>query len=270
MQFASLRDTVLEMPVSDTNGLPSHHRASGGYRSWWRKHSATLSALAALAGACASARAPAPTLAQRYRLSGEEMQSCSWEADAAARSEDMELADRTQKAAAASLMECVRNLHERQSAAREALAERGRDLVARREREADEFQAKEKSRREAEIDQEAQAQFDRAVENRLREPKTLAIVVSAEICGLAEWRRDDLNEISTEKKYSAVGGSLNLMKMSALQSLLRALDEKLALTKSAMKTKRIAMRACSDSTVARLANCLTLQVVLPTSLMPVN
>lgn len=76
-----------------------------------------------------------------------------------------------------------------------------------------------------------------------------SIALSGRVCNLNRWRADVLDEIKTQRKYSSIGGSVNLTVMQALQLRLRAIDEKVLEVSSALKNTRAPRLSCEESHV---------------------
>lgn len=80
-------------------------------------------------------------------------------------------------------------------------------------------------------------------------------VVSAELCGWQSLRKDTLDEIAKQKKYSRAGGVVNLKDMADLQGFLREADEGIEAAHARSKRLALKMLPCSGRRVAEIAAC---------------
>ena len=94
-------------------------------------------------------------------------------------------------------------------------------------------------------------------------PELPAEAISAVICRVEEYRKWVVGQIDRDKRYSRVGGAVNLTKRYGLQQLLRFLDNKKADATAALRARFHARPlACSSSPVKALATCVVPPVLL--------
>jgi hypothetical protein len=91
---------------------------------------------------------------------------------------------------------------------------------------------------------------------RLTRPEWTRGLFSARICLLEEMRTDALKEIATERKYSAIGGAVDLVKLHRLQQDVRAADDRLVMQRALLKDTKLPPLSCSKENVRSLVACI--------------
>lgn len=90
-----------------------------------------------------------------------------------------------------------------------------------------------------------------------RNAKAMSMIYGAGFCLIAEDRAAALKEIATQRKYSRIGGVVNLRSLSALQDTVRRLDELEAADRKTLREDfpKLKPLACTDAAVKALVFC---------------
>lgn len=112
-------------------------------------------------------------------------------------------------------------------------------------------------------DREARKQHREAEERALEaadeaaagDPKWMVPLLSAQLCQSSDDRAEAMNEIRTQKKYSKVGGVLDLTAISAQQDRIRDADERSAALREDLHTLRAKPLPCSSADVVFVRHC---------------
>jgi len=121
--------------------------------------------------------------------------------------------------------------------------------------------------------QEAQERADAQAASTQRAQEKLAVkqhdpdvkdqLLSALLCSHAEWHRSAMNDIAAEHKYSAIGGAVNLSRLSMLQDRIRAIDNSDGAVRRSIAEMSRKPLSCSDPLTYRLSHCLNVNLPLP-------
>lgn len=113
-----------------------------------------------------------------------------------------------------------------------------------------------RARANARLEAQRKADNKRALFDRLRnDPTILRAFLSANVCGGQEEQEAARKEIAKEKKYSRIGGSIDLRAMHDLQDRLRSADERIEKNKAALKQRKLKPYACTDNNVKQVMVC---------------
>jgi hypothetical protein len=142
---------------------------------------------------------------------------------------------------------------QRQAAEEKALFEQRQRL----EQKAAESNQKEAERRQqAEEAAEREEQRKKDLAEAEEDPEVMRAVWSLVICYWADVRADALREIAAEKKYSKIGGAVNLARLHGEQDRIRVADERTERAKSALGDFRAKPLSCKHKGFRDLMPCM--------------
>jgi len=81
-------------------------------------------------------------------------------------------------------------------------------------------------------------------------------ILSALICGEMAARAETMSSIAKERRYSKIGGVINLSRMSELQDDVASHDDSIRSARAALKGRKLPGLPCKDKTVRLFAACL--------------
>jgi hypothetical protein len=90
-----------------------------------------------------------------------------------------------------------------------------------------------------------------------RDPKAAQIILSALLCRAIDDRAGTLNALATDRKYSKIGGAVNLSRRVDLQDELASEDGDIKATRSALAGIGRKALGCKSEVVAALIPCLS-------------
>jgi hypothetical protein len=88
------------------------------------------------------------------------------------------------------------------------------------------------------------------------DPKVMQAIWSLVICYWADVRADALREIAAEKKYSKIGGVVNLARLHGEQDRIRLADERTERAKSALADFRARPLSCKHKGFSEMMPCV--------------
>lgn len=132
------------------------------------------------------------------------------------------------------------------------------EVDERRAKERAEVQAKREAAEEAQRKREAERKADDEMIAKLllTNKKVVSILLSSSLCWCTHERAAVLAQIAKDKKYSRVGGVVDLGKRAELQQRLEEIDDWADAIKTRMKAKKVAQMPCNDGDVQALEPCL--------------
>lgn len=171
--------------------------------------------------------------------------------------------DRSEEAAQIVKKIFLDDARDRLRVCRANVAEQVRQEGLRQAAEAQRLESENKEREDRERQESAYREHQReaaAAEPKKEEeppppPVTPQEVVSAELCGWRALRKATLDEIAKQKKYSRIGGVVNLKDMADYQDELREADEGIEAAQTHAKHLKLKMLKCSGARVAEISAC---------------
>lgn len=101
------------------------------------------------------------------------------------------------------------------------------------------------------------AHADQALQERVRnDPRLMRLALSARICRLQDVRAETIGEIAKQRKYSAIGGVVDLNVMHTLQRRLRAVDEFTEADRAEFKHRKARPFGCRSNEVKAINMCI--------------
>lgn len=125
-----------------------------------------------------------------------------------------------------------------------------------RRHELEEKQAEAKAQQSRQIEVDARARLDAAVEQAQTSPAYIQMVNSARLCALLANRQSSLAVIAKERKYAKLGGVVHLDRIGEAQDEIAEADESIAEWRAGMKAAKERPLSCKAPEVARLTECL--------------
>ncbi len=86
------------------------------------------------------------------------------------------------------------------------------------------------------------------------------VAASAFLCAYADSRADVMNKIARERRYSAVGGVVNMSKLYRWQHRVMEIDEAAEGMRESMRREGLAELSCSADDVRRVTLCVEVWV----------
>ncbi len=90
-----------------------------------------------------------------------------------------------------------------------------------------------------------------------QDPKARRAVYSAEICWFQSDRQEVIAAIAKERRYSKIGGVVDMKYLYERQEAVRRDDDAIANMRAELKKERVGALPCSDKLVAALTPCMT-------------